>query len=260
MTANVMQADREQCLAAGMVDHIAKPIDPEELLRTLIRWIKPRPATQAAPDAVAGASAASQPTAPAIAGLDRDKGMRLVGGKVERYVSLLRRFAASHVHTVAKIREALAADDRHQAEMLAHTLKGLAGTFAAAELYRAAEAVEHALFERAGPDRLATLLDTLDVQLSRQIAAITLALPDEAVPATDHAIDPAALTRLLDDLRRMLANSDSEASQFVETHRGTLAAALPEQFEALAEAVGQFDMDGALRVLDAALPDGRGAA
>ncbi|MBT3344027.1 MAG: PAS domain S-box protein, partial [Gemmatimonadetes bacterium] len=39
MTANAMAGDRERCLAAGMNDHIAKPIDPELLFATLRRWI-----------------------------------------------------------------------------------------------------------------------------------------------------------------------------------------------------------------------------
>jgi two-component system sensor histidine kinase/response regulator len=38
MTANAMAADRERCLEAGMNDHIAKPIDPEELFGVLLRW------------------------------------------------------------------------------------------------------------------------------------------------------------------------------------------------------------------------------
>jgi CheY-like chemotaxis protein len=42
MTANAMQADRQRCLAAGMNDHIAKPIEPEDLWKTLLKWIKPR--------------------------------------------------------------------------------------------------------------------------------------------------------------------------------------------------------------------------
>ena len=42
MTANAMAADREKCLEAGMNDHVAKPIDPDELFSALLRWIKPR--------------------------------------------------------------------------------------------------------------------------------------------------------------------------------------------------------------------------
>ena len=42
MTANVMATDREKCIEAGMDDHVSKPIDPDELFATLLRWIKPR--------------------------------------------------------------------------------------------------------------------------------------------------------------------------------------------------------------------------
>ena len=43
MTANAMQADRERCFAAGMNDHVPKPIDPDVLWATLVRWLSPRP-------------------------------------------------------------------------------------------------------------------------------------------------------------------------------------------------------------------------
>ena len=42
MTANAMAGDRERCLAAGMNDHIPKPIDPTELRHTLVRWLRRR--------------------------------------------------------------------------------------------------------------------------------------------------------------------------------------------------------------------------
>ena len=42
MTANAMVGDREKVLAAGMNDHIAKPIRFEEMLATLARWVAVR--------------------------------------------------------------------------------------------------------------------------------------------------------------------------------------------------------------------------
>jgi signal transduction histidine kinase len=39
MTANALQSDREQSLAAGMNDHISKPFEPVELFAVLAKWM-----------------------------------------------------------------------------------------------------------------------------------------------------------------------------------------------------------------------------
>jgi two-component system sensor histidine kinase/response regulator len=42
MTANAMAGDRERCLAAGMQDHVSKPIEPARLWACLRRWLTPK--------------------------------------------------------------------------------------------------------------------------------------------------------------------------------------------------------------------------
>ncbi len=39
MTANAFDEDRQVCLEAGMNDHIGKPVDPERLFETIVKWL-----------------------------------------------------------------------------------------------------------------------------------------------------------------------------------------------------------------------------
>ena len=39
MTANAFDEDRLRCIEAGMNDHIGKPVDPDKLFRTVLKWL-----------------------------------------------------------------------------------------------------------------------------------------------------------------------------------------------------------------------------
>src|SRR4030095_13762945 len=149
MTAHATIEERQRCLAAGMNDHVAKPIDPDNLFETVGRFYKPGAA--AAPADARADSTSPQPAdnLPAIAGLDTKDGLSRVGGNRVLYMKLLRQFIEQHAHTVEQVSDALAKGDTALAERHAHTLKGVAGNIGSTQVQSTAGALEKAIRDRA---------------------------------------------------------------------------------------------------------------
>ena len=156
LTANVFQTDIEHCSAAGMNDHIGKPIKVDELFTKLARALcnsgfqsadrTPRPPEKPA-------SAPPTPTAPlpVPAVLDIATALGRLGNNEALLKKLLALFRQTEADTLQRIRQALAAGDRTLAHRLAHTLKSTAGTVGANRLQAAARAAEQGLLNSAGP-------------------------------------------------------------------------------------------------------------
>ena len=258
MTANALVSDREMCLEAGMNDHIAKPIDPDQLFGVLLRWIRRPDGDGAGVREWIEARPAATPTAASVApvaegpleidGIDVKSALKRTGGNRKRYETLLRRFAHQQATTVEDIRKALSMGDAATAERAAHSLKGAAGTLGVSLLSEAAARAETAIKTGQGID---TALTSLAVDLSAALGAIRTALPDEA--ATNGgglSRDPAAVVEPLTQLKRLLETDDGEAADFMIDARSQLAGVLtPTEIETLSELVGDFNFDSALKCL-----------
>ncbi|MES2581349.1 MAG: response regulator [Pseudomonadota bacterium] len=261
MTANAMASDKEKCLAAGMVDFVTKPIDPDELFRVLLCWIAPRSAVDEVPSD-RQPMAPNIPVVPAealpafVEGLDQTAGLRRVMGKQHRYLAMLRGFADTQADVPQAIAQAISAQDMTTATRLAHTLKGLAGNIASAEVARAAGAMEQALRSRAGVDVRSSLLAGLSASLDAQIAAIHRALPDEPVPpqyTPDAMVGGQHLDALCRELETLLSNDDGNAERLLTQHTALFRTAFASHFVALQSAVNAFDSEQALAVLQDAV-------
>jgi two-component system sensor histidine kinase/response regulator len=188
MTANAMEQDRRRCIEAGMNDAVIKPIDPQELCATLLRWVRmsePAPITASAaaaadarkPEAPASASTSSLPLR--VAGLDTTLGLSRMLGKKALYLAMLRRYVSGQRTVCAQIHEALAMGDMPTAERLAHTTKGVSANVGATGIQNLAGALEQSLREYHPPVDVQQRLLELERPLAKLIGALELQLPAE---------------------------------------------------------------------------------
>jgi two-component system, sensor histidine kinase and response regulator len=94
MTANAMDQDKQKCAEAGMNDHVAKPIDPNELFNALLKWVKPKTSTLAikeVPQKKESESVKESFDFSGISGLDTKLGLKRVMGKMPLYISMLKK-------------------------------------------------------------------------------------------------------------------------------------------------------------------------
>jgi len=251
MTASVMAADRERCINAGMNDHVAKPIDVNELFSTLVRWLK-----RSAGETVVSAAEVSQEDVPIrIPGVDVEKALKRVGGSIKLYKTLLSRFRETQIDAAHRIKEAIGRAETETARREAHTLKGLAGSVGATALAECASMVENLLKtnETAGLDQA---LASLEKSLSDFVAS----LPQSALEAgSDRApqttaqkpVDPAALGTALSDLAKLIARDDTRAAKAFEAISGDLRAAGQEKrSKQLQNLLDRYDFEGAAAVLE----------
>lgn len=146
MTAHTMAGDREKSLAAGMNDHVSKPIHPLQLLDTVVRWCdrcekQPQIEKIEKPETSGLPSFMPEP----IDGIDHTVGLLHVAGNEKLYKEVLVKTQKTLPKLVDALRHAVATDNTREAEFNAHTLKGLLGTIGAEEAQATASTIEQSL-------------------------------------------------------------------------------------------------------------------
>jgi two-component system sensor histidine kinase/response regulator len=253
MTAHALVEERQRCLEAGMNDHVSKPIDPDALFATLMRWAKPRQARAAGAEE-RPAKRANDETIPEIEGVDMAGGLRRVAGNKRLYRDLLVQFASKQADANSQILTAIEGGDNRLAERIAHTIKGVAGNIGLGQIFAAAEKLEKAI--RHETATVPVLLEEFTRVLSHQIQAIQQAMRDVAPGQApqekkDTAFDAQTPSTAIAHLKALLESGDGDALDAFLAVESILTGRVDKSLlEALGAAINEFDFESARMKLD----------
>ncbi len=259
MTAHAMADERQQCLSAGMNEHIPKPIDPEHLYTTLKRFLKPAE-QQSRPEQTARADDALIELPDNIPGIDLQWGLERVGGNRRLYLNLLQEFVSHHNGDGERLDAELKQGETEGARHTLHTLQGVSGNIGAHRLQQAAAALHERVVKDMPNleedwsvefhDAFAELFSGLQLFLesSRERTAQVDATGSQAADAVDAE-------RLIQALDQMLTEGNPEAKRlFLSISEALSSEETQALMEQLSTQIREYDFDLARATL-AALSD-----
>jgi polar amino acid transport system substrate-binding protein len=248
MTAHAMSGERERCLAAGMNEHVPKPIDPALLHTVLSRWLKP---VDKAPHRDAACDDTELPVE--LPGIDLYWGLERIGGNKRLFLKLLRDFAANHRNAIEIIERRLADGQPEEARRELHTLKGVAGNIGARILQQEAGNLEQLLLEekrqnvelpKSFRQAFTTLFDGLSaLRVPEETTASTASINDTSVAEGDPE-------DLLKRLQQMLVEGNPEAKALLDPLERLLTSTEQrEQLNRIGALLENYEFDLALPLI-----------
>ncbi|CAN5556295.1 hypothetical protein BH09PSE5_BH09PSE5_44350 [soil metagenome] len=142
MTANAFVGDRAACLAAGMDDHISKPVSPRELYKTLAHWLSTERRVT-----VPAVVVNETPDLSGIEGLDLSRGLAMFGSREDVYRRALSQYVDIYAKGLPCVEGHLAGNgvsrDALRAEV--HALGGASAAMGASGIESRAQAIDAAL-------------------------------------------------------------------------------------------------------------------
>ena len=263
MTANAMASDRDECLRAGMNDHVGKPFNLNHLVKTLLAVSGFEPKDAAISSGGAERAGANR-TDIVVPGIDLSGALARMSGMAPLYLRAALEFMKVLPNVVAEFK-GLIGTDLYAATMQMHTIKGNAALLGASALAEAAAKLEKQCKTNSPMSTILSFVEPLEQAIESTQGALALVIAhlqaqapagktmdatQDSAPAQANAVSSdvaRVLIARLEDLNVLFANGDLAALERYAELRAELSGVLDDRLAPLEDALQNLDLDEALQ-------------
>jgi len=253
MTANAMAGDKEKVIAAGMVDHIGKPLHFQTMFETMAKWITPfNPIDSLAKTVTDGAETNLEAVAlpDKLPGINIKVGLATTMNNIKLYQRQLEMFHKGQGNFAELFGLATTDADPAAQARAAHTLKGTAGNIGANAVYLAAGKLESACYKGSSPDVISKYLTLTLIELDIVISGLASLPTAQPLVKTTESMSAETFKILIQRLKNFLEDDDTSAGDVLEELLQTpQEATIDSLLKKLQLAVGNYDFESALALM-----------
>ena len=255
MTADAMTGIREKCLKVGMNDYISKPVNPEELLAKIAKWVT-NDSDDYLEDYVkdkfrkAGYDMVSD--WPVLYGISKELSSNRTSGNKKLFKELLHKFNENHYDDLELIKNSIDSNNYKDRHFLIHTYKGVVGNLGAELLFFKVSELEKAVNLKN-----TELMENLFFEVSEETSKVINSIKSYLKIDNTISVEKRILKENIDPenyykkLKLLLQDNDTEAVQLVkELLVDVQQSDLKEHLNKLIKMVVQYDFDEALNYLE----------
>jgi CheY-like chemotaxis protein/HPt (histidine-containing phosphotransfer) domain-containing protein len=243
MTANALAEDKAACLAAGMNDHIGKPIDLDILVTTVLKHCRRHD----------GEARPLESTLSPAADTTRDfrDALRRIGENHALYIDMSKLFIRGCTTLAADLQRHILREDKAAAGALLHTLQGTAGTVGAMSLVDYAARLEKRFFMSGNTASVEFSADEFDAVIRHSCNELRIYSEKLDSDSTTNirrltVLDKPRLTGLLDELDELMRGRNMRATHVFDQLRFACGVALGDKLADLEQAMNDLDFTSSL--------------